>query len=202
MGFVRMDEDQFLELVRRLRVSLPADLEHAVRLTENSDRLWDSAQSEATRIIAEARTQAQGLIEDAQREADRVRASAEEASLQRKREAEAQAQMALDQSEITRIATAQAREIVAQTEAECRDLRSRADADAAATRSGADDYALEVLALLEQQVREATMGLDSRLNAALSAIERGRTVLENRRDQSGLPKLPQTRTAELMTGKR
>lgn len=156
MGFVRLDEDEFFMLVSKLRASLPEDVRRAGKITQNSDKIMEAAQSEAEMAIDSAHGDAQKLIAEAHSEAEQVLT-----------EAKAQSEALVQQSEIQRIASAQAREIVSQAEQEADDIRA-----------GADDYAREILVTLEAQVTDAMGQVQGRVDGVLNTIRRGRQKLE------------------------
>jgi vacuolar-type H+-ATPase subunit H len=156
MGFVRLDEEEFFMLVSKLRASLPEDVRRAGKITQNSDKIMEAAQSEAEMAIDSAHEDAGKIVEDARIEAEQVLT-----------EAKAQSEALVQQSEIQRIATAQAKEIVSQAEQEADDIRA-----------GADDYAREILVSLEGHVTEAMGQVQGRVDAVLNTIRRGRQKLE------------------------
>ena len=156
MGFVRLDEDEFFMLVSKLRASLPEDVRRAGKITQNSDKIMEAAQSEAEMAIDSAHGDAGKIVADARLESERLLT-----------EAKAQSDALVEQSEIQRIASAQAREIVAQAEQEADDIRA-----------GADDYAREILVTLEGQVTEAMGQVQGRVDGVLNTIRRGRQKLE------------------------
>ncbi|MBC8103741.1 MAG: hypothetical protein H7Z41_14295, partial [Cytophagales bacterium] len=133
MGFVKLDEEEFFMLVSKLRASLPEDVRRAGKITQNSDKIMEAAQSEAEMALESARADGQRVLSESKTEAERILG-----------EAKAHCEALVQQSEIQRIATAQAREIVAQAGQEADDIRA-----------GADDYARDILMTLEEQVAEA-----------------------------------------------
>ncbi len=194
MGFVRLDEEQFLELTGRLRASLPEDIQRATRLTENTERMLETAQSEATRVIMEGRSDAQKTLDEAKREGEKIRELAKADATRTIDEAKELSASLIEQSEILRIATVQAREIVAQAETEAKDLRIRVENEVAAVRLGADEYAADVLLTLERNVQEAFGNLEHQATSILATIQRGKKTLDRARPQ---PKMP-TQTADLV----
>ncbi len=156
MGFVRLDEDEFFMLVSKLRASLPEDVRRAGKITQNSDKIMEAAQSEAEMAVDAAKEDAGKILAVAQADAERALV-----------EARAQSEALVQQSEIQRIAAAQAREIVAQAEQEADDIRA-----------GADDYAREILVTLESQVTDAMGQVQGRVDGVLNTIRRGRQKLE------------------------
>ncbi|RME13949.1 MAG: ATPase [Ardenticatenia bacterium] len=83
-----IDEDEFLNILDKMRVSIPRELHEAQRLMQERDRVLEEARKEAERIIAEARLKAQQLVAEeeivrqAQAQAEQIleaaRAEAEE----------------------------------------------------------------------------------------------------------------------------
>ena len=70
MGFVRLDEDQFFQLTSKLRASLPEDVRRAGKLAENTDRIMESAQAEAEKVLADARRSLYRVLADEEEESD------------------------------------------------------------------------------------------------------------------------------------
>jgi hypothetical protein len=79
---VVVDEEEFLNIIDQLRVSIPAEVKKAKRIQQESQRLVIQGQEEADRIVSLARKQAEQLIneEDLRTEAeDRVQAIVDQA---------------------------------------------------------------------------------------------------------------------------
>ena len=47
LGFFRFNDEEFYMLVNKIRASLPEDLRRAGKITQNSDRIMEQAQTEA-----------------------------------------------------------------------------------------------------------------------------------------------------------
>lgn len=100
---------------------------------------------DSQRIVEEARMEAEQLLDRARKEADRLLT-----------DAKSEAARMTDSHEIARMATAQAKEIVVQAEQSATEMRR-----------GADEYAIDVLARLENEVARA-----------MTTIQKGREKLE------------------------
>ncbi len=78
-----VDESYALELVDRLRASMPIEIRQAHRVLEERERIIAEAQSEARRIlherglIAELEVERERTIAEAEREAERIRGDAD-----------------------------------------------------------------------------------------------------------------------------
>jgi cell division septum initiation protein DivIVA len=163
LGFFRFDDEEFYMLVSKLRASLPEDVRRAGKITQNSERIVEAAQSEAEQAVESGRAEAAQLVQ----------------------EARARAQALVEQSEIVQIATAQARETVQIATAQAREIVGQAEAEAREIRTGADDYACDVLATLEGQVGEVLSQVEGRVSGMLATIQRGRHKLEQRAGRAG-----------------
>lgn len=88
-------EDECLELVDQMRVSIPAEVERAKQIERERDQIIAQAQGEAGRIVAlskeqaadalnshkvlkEAQDRAEAIIEEAQRQAEALKSEADE----------------------------------------------------------------------------------------------------------------------------
>lgn len=125
-----VNEEEILELVDRIRVSLPEDLMAARHTVEEREQLLERAARDAAGTSTRAERDAAAVTARAVEEADRVA-----------REAHARAAELIGESAITRAATERARILV-----------EEADQHAAAQRSAADDYAREVMSRLAEQL--------------------------------------------------
>ena len=163
MGFMKLDEEEFFMLVSKLRASLPEDVRRAGKITQNSDKIMEAAQSEAEMQLESARSEAERVLVEARAESERLLT-----------DAKAQSEALVSQSEIQRIASAQAREIVAQ-----------AEHDADEIRLGADDYARDILVTLEDQITDVMGQVQGRVDGMLSTIRRGRQKLEQTAANAG-----------------
>jgi hypothetical protein len=125
-----VNEEEILELVDRIRVSLPEDLVAAQHTVEEREQLLARAAREALETSTRAEHAAAALTERAVEEAERV-----------VREAQARAADLIAENAITRSATDRARMVV-----------DEAEQHAAAQRSAADDYTREVMGRLAEQL--------------------------------------------------
>jgi cell division septum initiation protein DivIVA len=200
MGFVKLDEDEFFMLVGKIRASLPEDVRRAGKITENTDRIMDSAQSEAVKVLEASQREADILLSNARGEAERLVArasedaeraidmarqeaqhmseSAREEAIRLVEEAQARSLSLTDQAEINKNATAQSHEILDQAEAKAHEVIERAMAEAAEIRGGADVYARDILYSLEKSVQEAIDQVENKFGGVIATIQRGRAALE------------------------
>lgn len=130
LGFRHIDMDEFSMLVSKVRASLPEDVRRAGRITQNTDRILEAAQSEADLAIVAGRDEATQIVSEA-----RVRAQA-----------------MVDQSEIIRIATAQAKDIVTNAETEAQTIRRGADEYARDVLVTLEDQVENIRAKVEERV--------------------------------------------------
>ncbi len=92
---VIIDEDDYLDLIDQMRISIPEEIKQSKRIQQEKERVIAQAQEEAERIVALARDRASGLINDhevlqaaeargetvverARREAEEIRADADQ----------------------------------------------------------------------------------------------------------------------------
>ena len=61
---VMVDEDECLDLIDQMRISVPEEVKQAKRIQQEKDRLVAQAQEEAERTITLAREESQGLIDE------------------------------------------------------------------------------------------------------------------------------------------
>ena len=59
-----VDEDEFLDIIDQMRISIPEEVKQAKRIQQEKARLVSQAQEESERIIALAREESQTLISD------------------------------------------------------------------------------------------------------------------------------------------
>jgi vacuolar-type H+-ATPase subunit H len=91
---VVIQEDDFLDVVDQMRISIPEEVKQARRITAERDRLLDQAQEEADRVIMLAQEQAGSLADDheivntAQAKADEIVAHAQRSAEEIKAEAD------------------------------------------------------------------------------------------------------------------
>ena len=76
LGYRVVSEERLLELIEKLRASLPEEVGRARTIAQNSDRLVRDAQEKAQAIVSEA-SQAQNQLVDEQEIVRRARATAE-----------------------------------------------------------------------------------------------------------------------------
>jgi hypothetical protein len=126
----RLDRDECIMLLSKIRASLPEQVKSADKLTRESERILSSAQQDASQAIDRARKEAEKIKTDAQAEAQRM---LEQASIQQER--------MVAESEVLRIAQVQAKEALEKSQDEIVGLKR-----------GADHYAADVLDELEQAV--------------------------------------------------
>ncbi len=183
LGWFRLNDEEFFTLVNKIRASLPEDMRKAGKIAQNSERILETAQTDALSTIETAKSAAERTLDDAHGQAERILAAAREESERMQSEAQANAHRALaqaraeaqalvDQSEIARIAQAQSREIVAQSERTADEIRA-----------GADDYAQDVLAQLETEIGNVIEQTEGRIGQTLSTIQRGRQKLARDADE-------------------
>lgn len=178
LGFVKMDEDRFFQMVSKLRASLPEDMRKVSQLAEDTDKIREEAHGAASEHLETTKSEAEKMLAAARQEAERIHSEAQTEAAQTLERAKGVSLSLTDQSEIARIATAQAREIIAQ-----------ADAEAQQTRAGADAYAHGVLASLETHVQRTLGQIENQTTALLTTIQHGRQELEKT-----TPSLPGTVT--------
>ncbi len=96
-----VDEQECLNILDQMRISLPIEMAHARRIVADQETLLAQARGEADRLIRSAETRAQRLTEDhavvraAQARALELQDSAEAAARQTRAEAERYAQLVL-----------------------------------------------------------------------------------------------------------
>jgi len=61
---VVMDEEEFLDVIDQMRISIPEEVKQAKRVQQEKDRLLSQAKEEADRILSLAREQNQALLAD------------------------------------------------------------------------------------------------------------------------------------------
>lgn len=156
---VGFDEDQFYYLVLKIRANLPDDMKKAQRVARDSERIVDEARDAATQQLESGRVEANRVVADAKADAERMVEEARSESLRIIEQARAQAAQMVERSEIMQMATAQAHDTIRRSETEANEIRK-----------GADDYARDVLTALEGQ-----------MNKALTAVQRGKDMLDSSR---------------------
>ena len=127
---VVVNEEDIVELVDRIRVSLPDDLRAARHALEAREQLMDRATQEAQSLTERTARDTTELSQRSTEEAERTI-----------REARARAEELVADHAVTRDATERARTLVAEAEAYAADQRGQADA-----------YAREVVTRLAEQL--------------------------------------------------
>ena len=61
---VVIDEQEFLDIIDQMRISVPEEIKQAKRVQQEKDRLISQAKEEAERIVALAREESQSLLAD------------------------------------------------------------------------------------------------------------------------------------------
>lgn len=104
MSSMRMvDYAQFKQAIERLRVNVPSSIMESERTLQERDRILESAEAEARRIVEQARRRANdilgndALVAAARQEAERVVANAHEMAKSRRDEADHYAARVLDE---------------------------------------------------------------------------------------------------------
>ncbi len=106
-----IDEQEFLELVDQIRVSLPDEVRHAKRVSQDRDRMMAQAQLEAEKAVTAAQERVEQLLDDSEivrlatARADEIRRTLEEECRQMRADADAYAMDVLDglESELNRL---------------------------------------------------------------------------------------------------
>lgn len=130
LGRVMLNEQDVLNLIDQMRVSIPEDMREAQKIVRERDRLLEDAREEGTRAAERAEAEIQSKLNET---------TFVQLAEQRAREIEAEAR-------------SQAQEVVAQARGEVERIIAGADEEASERRAGADDYALDVLRRLDSQL--------------------------------------------------
>ncbi len=83
-GRLMVDEERILDIIDRMRVSVPEELKHARRIIQERDRLLADAQERVQQVLHEqglltaVEEERQRLLDHAEQEAIQVRAGADE----------------------------------------------------------------------------------------------------------------------------
>lgn len=115
MSSLRMvDYDQFKQALERLRVNVPSSIMESERTLQERDRILAAAESEAERVLEQARRRANdilgndALVAAARQETERIIANAQELAKSRRDEADRYAARVLEElAEKLRIVTKQ-----------------------------------------------------------------------------------------------
>ncbi len=122
-----LNKDEVSMQIAKVRASLPSEMKAAVATVRESERIVDTARTDASMTLEKAQKEGARFIEEAKKEAERI---LEQAKLQQER--------MVAESEILKLSKAQSEEI-----------RNSADRDALQMRRGAEKYAYDVLSQLE-----------------------------------------------------
>ena len=181
MGMMfRFDEDKFHMTVMKIRANLPEEMKRASKLARDSERIVEESREHADHIVEEARKTALSEFERGKAEIAKTREMIENERRKIREAAERESQQALEEArtaagQILEEAKAQAAQLVAedaiaqQAKLEAQALCQNAAQEAQGVRRGADDYARDVLGNLENV-----------LGKAVSQVQRGREMLEQR----------------------
>jgi len=123
-----INTEEFYELIKRIRTSLPADVKEAARITREADHIINDAREQAAQIIDQAKAEAANIVEEARAEATRL----------------------VDNSEIKRLAAAQAKEIVAAAEEEAKATKIGADQYAQEVLEDLESFVDKVLGTIQR----------------------------------------------------
>src|ERR1051326_3666889 len=69
---VWLDLDEFFEITRRIKASLPDEIKRATRVSREGNRILDDAREEAKRMLEEARAESERLVRTARAEAEQL----------------------------------------------------------------------------------------------------------------------------------
>ena len=130
---VWVDLDEFFEITRRIKSSLPDEIKRASRVSREGNRILDDAREEARRMLDEARAEADRLMRSARAEAERM----------------------IETGEIQRLATERATQIVAQAEQRAEQVHQGANAyarDVLTNLEGTVHRILEAVEAGKQQI--------------------------------------------------
>jgi len=130
---VWVDLDEFFEITRRIKSSLPDEIKRASKVSREGNRILDDAREEARRMLDEARAEAERLVRTARAEAERL----------------------IETGEIQRLATERATQIVAQAEQRADQVHQGANAyarDVLTNLEGTVNRILEAVEAGKQQI--------------------------------------------------
>src|SRR5438477_10296580 len=117
LGRVMVNEQDILNLIDQMRVSIPEDMREAQKIVRERERLLEEARAEGARAAERAEAEVQAKLNET---------TFVQLAEQRAREIEAEAR-------------AQRESILAEARGEAEQVQSAAEADANARRTGADD---------------------------------------------------------------
>jgi len=180
LGFIRIDVDEFMMIVNKIRGSLPSEMKEAVVIREKRDEIIGAAHHEADSRVGSARNEAEQTKAAALAEAGNV-VDAARAEAQRLLErARLDAEGLVSKSEVVRMSQEQAREIIRLAEEEAARIGDAARAESQQMCAGADSYAADVLNSLEASVGMIHDDLGHRIASIKSSIQKGRAQLDHR----------------------
>lgn len=139
-GMVKIDRDEFVDQLARLKDMLPVQLERASALMREAERRLRTAQAQASSIVSSAQSQSTEIIEEAQE----------------------RAQFLAGQENVTALAKQKARDILATAQAKSDKLTQGADQYCATVMEGLKQQ----LDKLEQDVQAGQRVLEDRRRAA------------------------------------
>lgn len=139
-GMVKIDRDDFVDQLARLKDMLPVQLERASALMREAERRLRTAQSQANSIVSSAQSQAAEIIDEAQE----------------------RAQFLAGQENVTALAKQKARDILSDAQAKSDKLTQGADQYCATVMEGLKQQ----LDKLEQDVQAGQRVLEDRRRAA------------------------------------
>jgi hypothetical protein len=164
-GRVMVNEQDILNIIDQMRVSIPEDMREAQKIVRERDRLLEEARAEGVRAAERAEAEVQAKLSET---------TFVQLAEQRAREIEADAR-------------GQAASIVAEARSEVERILQNAEADANERRSGADEYALDVLRRLDSQltsfltsVRRGVEALEMERDERQSGYRRAQSAAESR----------------------
>lgn len=152
-----IDEEQLLDLVDSIRMSLPDTLLKAEQIIRQRNEILSEAENEAEEMIRAASRRAAQMLNEMP-----IRQQAELEATQIRQKVEREC---LDLQQKT---LAQVEQMRSQAEREIEELRQTSLAECQNVQNGADDYADRVLGQLEQQLKDM-----------LKVIGNGRSQLKN-----------------------
>jgi cell division septum initiation protein DivIVA len=178
---VMVNDQELLQLVDRIRLSLPQEVVRAQRMLDERERVLSDTQERAREVVERAEAVAEGLRERAEAQArdliQRARAEADQlgeaAEVETRRlvaEAQARAERLVSEHAVLRMAEERGADLV--REAEERALKVSADAEAYAR--DADEYVRTVMTELEGQLVAATETVRKGLGALVAPAPAGR----------------------------
>ncbi|MCL5283989.1 MAG: hypothetical protein M1330_04670 [Armatimonadetes bacterium] len=158
---IGFDEEQYFNLVMKIRANLPDEIKKASRMAREGNRIVEEAQENALQQVENSKAEATRVLEDAKAESSHILSKAQTESERILNQARAEAARMIEQSEIQQMATAQAKSML-----------QRADQESQEIRHGADQYARDVLENLERVVDKALVTIRNGRGSLDRAISR------------------------------